>query len=331
VANERQLASATSLMGMASSVGTAAGTAFLAPILLKLIGVRAVFYVAGFLLILAASRVLHVYSQRDVKQPRVRLQSGTRERVYGWLFSHTNVATMVGATILVSVLDVTMTTLAPIYVQDVLDRDAAETVYITAPAGLAMALSLLLLPPVVRLLGERVTAAIGFALAVVALVLLGFVEYADALPRFIDPLNPVNLLNRLGFDIGWKLRTAMFLCFPFGLGNGLTSNAVSVYINRRVPFGFQSRTFASATVLSSIVAIPLVLTLSAIATAIGVSIVLILTPLSMYGLLLFLLAIERRYSGGAETPATMVTKTFWEESDAVVEMPGSAQGEAPAS
>jgi MFS family permease len=321
IADEKQLASANSMMGIASSIGTAAGVAFLAPVLLKLLGVRAVFYFAGALFSLAATRVLHIYSRRDVQQPGFRLQTGARARVFGWLFDHMNVATMIGVSILVSVLDTTMVTLAPIYVQDVLGHDPASTVYIMGPAAAAMTASLFVFPALVRWIGERMTAALGFGVAVIALVSMGFVEYGIA--SLVDHINPLLLLNRIGFDFDPRLRTAMFLCMPFGLGVGVTTNSVTTYINRRVPYGYQARTFAANGVLASLITIVPLLVLSSIASIVGVSVVLILSPLIVYGVLLVLLAIERRYRGEAETPQMMVTKTFWEDTDTFVGHPSA--------
>src|SRR5581483_7779584 len=58
VASDNQLASAASLIGLASAVGTAFGAALLAPVLLRLFGVTVVLYAAGIFLLVAATRVI---------------------------------------------------------------------------------------------------------------------------------------------------------------------------------------------------------------------------------------------------------------------------------
>ncbi|HKZ51491.1 MAG TPA: MFS transporter, partial [Dehalococcoidia bacterium] len=57
IASEAQLATAASLVNLASTAGTAVGTALLAPVIVRAFGVAPVMYVSGVLLLLAASRV----------------------------------------------------------------------------------------------------------------------------------------------------------------------------------------------------------------------------------------------------------------------------------
>jgi MFS family permease len=329
VANAQQLSSATSMMSLASSVGTALGTALLAPLLLKLTSARVVFYVTGLLLFAATTRVLHIYSKRDVGTGRgaLRVKPGATRRVLSWVFQHPGVATMVAVSVLVGVSNVIMSTLAPIYVRDVLDANPADTVYLMAPAGIAMTASLLLAPPLIRWLGERVTAAFGFGLVVLALTSLGLVERHVSV--VIDPVNPLRFVGFMGHSPGETLRTAMFLSAPLGLGVGLTDNAVKTYINRRVPFPYQARTFAARSALESGIAIGPLLAVSGLASLIGVSTVLVLTPVMVYALILILLQISRRFGADPGDARTVVTKTFWSEpDDSFAESPAAVAGEA---
>lgn len=311
VASERQVASATSMLGLASSLGTGFGMALLAPMLLKLTSVRVVLYASGLLLVVAATRVLHIYTKRDIGAGVVRPNRRTYGDTFTWLFAHPSIATMVGVSVLVGVANVFMAALAPVYVRDVLDSDPADTVFVMGPAGIAATGSLLAAPLLIEWRGERATAAFGLALVMLALVALGLVERGIA--AIADPLNPIRLGEFIGLGLSPRVRTAAWLSVPLGLGTGLTGNAVRTYINRRVPLAFQGRTFAAESVLQSAIAIIPLLAVSALASLVGVSTILVLTPLAIYGLVLLLIALSRRFGGEPVTPKGLVFSTFWDE------------------
>ena len=151
----------------------------------------------------------------------------------------------------------------------------------------------------------------GLALVVVALVALGLVGRDIA--AVIDPLNPIRLGEFIGLGLSSSVRTAAWLSVPLGLGTGLTTNAVRTYINRRVPLTFQGRTFAAESVLQSAIAIIPLMAVSALASVVGVSTVLVLTPLAIYGLILLLISFSRRFGGEPVTPRGLVFSTFWDE------------------
>jgi hypothetical protein len=66
-------------------------------------------------------------------------------------------------------------------------------------------------------------------------------------------------------------------------------------------------------VLQSAIAIIPLLAVSALASVVGVSTVLVLTPLSIYGLILLFIALSRRFGGEAVTVRGLVFSTFWDE------------------
>ena len=315
VASDRQLASANAMMGLASSIGTALGTAMLAPLLLKLTDARVVFSVAGVLLLVAMTRVLHVHSKKDVGTPSDGFlpKRAKSDRVFRWLVRHPGVGVMVIVSVLAGVLNIIMAAFAPIYVRDVLEKDPTNAVYVMGPAGIAMTLAITLAPWSIGLVGERMTAALGFGLVVVALIALGMVEGNAAVA--VDPVNPLRLVGIVGLGLNENLRTAALLSVPLGLGVGLTDNAVKTYISRRVPLSLQGRTFALRNTLESGVAIVPLLALSALATVVGVSAVLIAAPVALYVFVLGLLAIGRRYGVEVGDPKALVTPSFWEDSD----------------
>lgn len=127
----------------------------------------------------------------------------------------------------------------------------------------------------------------------------------------------------MGLGLNENLRTAALLSVPLGLGVGLTDNAVKTYISRRVPLSLQGRTFALRNTLESGVAIVPLLALSALATVVGVSAVLIAAPVALYVFVLGLLAIGRRYGVEVGDPKALVTPSFWEDSDAPAASPSA--------
>ncbi|HWO72271.1 MAG TPA: MFS transporter, partial [Dehalococcoidia bacterium] len=104
VATDSQLASAAALLSLASTLGTAFGTALLAPVLVRAFGVETVIYLAGGLLLLAASRVfdLHHYeSEPDGRlRPRVFVRKVSVLATVRWLAAQPAVATMVFVAVL---------------------------------------------------------------------------------------------------------------------------------------------------------------------------------------------------------------------------------------
>jgi MFS family permease len=313
LAKDSEIASANSLMGISSSLGTAVGTALFAPVLLKLFGVQFVFYFAGFLMILAATRVLHIRSRGNTADatPAQARKRGETLQVLRWIFAHPTVGTMIVVSVLVSVSHLIMTALAPVYVHEVLETDPANAVFVMGPSGLAMVLSIAIAPLAIKLLGERMVTAMGMGFAVIALMALGLVDMAVV----VDPANPFRIAGLVGVDLSASLRTAMLLSIPLGLGAGLTENAVKTYINRRVPNDYQGRTFAAKSALQSVVAIVPLLAVSGAASVFGVSHVLIALPVVIYAVLLLLLQASRKCGVEVIGPMTIVAEILSNTTD----------------
>ena len=311
VASEGELATANSLSSLASNLGTAFGTALLAPILVRVAGVRAVFYVAGVLLFLASGRILSVRSRRDRKKvtwrrPKVDVVSTVR-----WLVSQPAVATMVVVGVLGGTANVVMQTLAPRYVQSVLEVDPADAVYVFAGSSVGLVLALAAAPSLIRMRGERASALAGFVVTATSLSLLGLVRHD--LASVIDPVNPLRFLSVLGINMGGPLRTASFLVMPLGFGMALTTMSVQTYINRRVPLAYQGRAFALQSTLKNGSSIIPLLTLGAAASLLGVDIVLIFSPFLLLAVAASLVELSARFGDGTPPSRLDVLSSFWEE------------------
>ena len=318
VASHVQLASAASLVNLFSSAGTAFGTALLAPILVRAFGVELVFYVAGALLLIAASRVFdlptrHRRRKLDWKRPQVNVRG-----MVAWLVEQPAVGTMIIVGVLSGTANIVMQTLAPRYVQSALHVDAADAVYVFAPSAAGLVIALLAAPALIKRWGERLAALLGFSITAITLVLLGVVGDVGVA---LDPVNPLRLLDLAGIDLSERLRTAGLLAFPLGLSISLTTTSVQTYVNRRVPLSFQGRAFALQGVLKSGAAVVPLLTLGGAATAFGVERVLLAAPLVLLLGAYVLIWVSTLFARLSPPLGLDVLASFWEESDEAVAMP----------
>jgi hypothetical protein len=310
VANEEQLASGAALIHLAAAAGGGFGIAFLAPVLVKAAGVQEMFYVAGGVLLLSASRVFDLPA--GDRRWRLRFQP-PQARVRGtlrWLTRHPAVLTMLVVAVLAGTANIVLQTLAPRYVQEVLDTDAADTAYVFAPTAIGTVLALLSAPVVIRLRGERVASLIGLFFAGGTLFLLGDIS---AVASVVDPVNPIRISALFGLDLNEKLRTAALLAIPIAFGVSLTATSVQTYVNRRVPLAYQGRTFAMQSTLRNGSAVVPLLALGAAAAEFGVEPVLLVSPLFLLASGYALVAFSFRFSGFAPYSRLNVMESFWEE------------------
>jgi len=314
---DEQLAGANSIMGMVSSIGTAFGTAFLAPILLKAFGTTTVFFTSAVMLLLAMTRILQVSVAGDVARPKMVKPKGNLQTAFRWLLRNRSIATMVAVSAIGGVGYTIVSTLAPNYVSEVLHTDPANTVYVMGVAGVGMTLSLFVVPALIGRLGERVTAGFGFVILAVGLVGLGLIDSGAI--DFLNVINPFHWLDEwidlTDIGINDTIELAMFVAFPVGFGMGLTDNSVKTYLNRRVPIVNQGRTFAIRNLTeASLTVIPMV-AVSAIATVTSVSIVLIATPFVLYGIAIGLVRISVSVGDDPPDMGAGPLKTYWEDPD----------------
>jgi len=317
VATEAELASGASLINLSAAAGAASATALFAPVLVRAFGVTPVLYLAGVLLLLAASRVFDLplgdkQWTRRMPFPRARLQAAVR-----WLVRHPAVATMIVVSVLAASVNVVLQTLAPHYVATVLDTDAANTAYVFAPSAAGLVLALVSAPFLMSLRGERIAAIGGLFVAAACLFLLGLV---GDVARVVDPANPLHVTELFGLDMGSRVRAAGLLAMPLAFGVSLTATCVQTYINRRVPVSYQGRTFAMQGMLRNGASIVPLLTLGAAAAEFGAEKVLLVSPLVLLAVGYGLVSLSFRFTGLARPGGLQVVESFWEEPAA-----GSAQ------
>ena len=173
VATEDELASATSFLAFASSVGEVVGKALLAPVFVVLWGVRVVTVVASLLFLLSATRVLDLRLGSALprrppvgaEERRARgsarsevgryaragqsllltMHSATREML-PWLADQPAVLWTLLLAAMASTVSVAVGILGPQYTSEVLGVDPENALYVFAPAALGLVVALAVAP-----------------------------------------------------------------------------------------------------------------------------------------------------------------------------------------
>lgn len=281
VAEDRQTAAANASLSLSSNLGAGITTAILAPALVVALGVHALFFVAGGMLLFAAFRISRLTPIASARGER-GADSASVTAALRWLASQPGVAIVGTFAVVAGIGSVVLQALAAKYVADVLKLNAAATIYVFAPMFLGLLIALATAPLLIRRIGERRCALIGLLIVATTLGLFGLVGHG--LSELVEPINPLHVLSVAGFDVGANVRTAALLALPLGAGVSLTNTSAQTYINRNVPAELQGRIFAILTTLKNALAMVLLFTLGVIASGVGVSIVLLVSPIFLYAL-----------------------------------------------
>jgi MFS family permease len=318
VTEREQISTAASTISLADAIATGAGTAVFAPIVFKIWGADVLFYICGFILVFAAIRVFALPLDREItvraalKRLKLADQDLGFRSTLRWLSGWPAISTMVMAGLVVSVIGMTMETLGPTYVSEVLGADPALTVYVFAPAGLGAVVALAGAPKLIDLAGERWMAMISILVLTVALVMLAFIDFFTPL---FAPLSPLNLLKIFGVDLSDDILAASFIAMFTGFGSSLSSIAVQTYINRRAPQLHQGRIFGLQSILANTAALVPVLFLGYMADLTSLEAVLLWAPAVIFVMMYGLLIAVDRLSGNEPRRGREVLASFWHDPD----------------
>jgi len=281
-----ELASANSMMSLASSAGEVVGKALLAPLLVRAYGVTSVITAAGALFLLAATRVFDLAfegererldgsdaSDASTEAHPAPAETGSALR---WLAGSPDVLWMLLLAAIASTVGVVLGILGPEYVSAVLGVDPANALYVFLPAALGLIAALAAAPPLIHRLGERRVATIGFAAASVAIAGLGLV---DLFAPLVDPL----LVWRPG-GLTEEVAAAGLFSLPLGVGTTLAAAATQTYVGRYVPAEIHGRAFALLGVLKDGLAVVPLLAFGWAAGVFGIRAVLASAPLALFWL-----------------------------------------------
>lgn len=275
-----EVVAVSALIGLIGAIGSAIGSTFLAPLIIRYSGIRTVMYVAGVVLMIAAFRALRL--PPDSGLPSNQRESLFREaivtprRLATWAGGMPGVASMVMLGALVVALFEAINALLPVYVRDVLNADPVMSIFIFAPAGLGFLAGTLLTPPLIRIMGERWVAAISFALIASGAILLGSIH---EVARYFGPYSPLRIVEPFGVSLSTAILAAGVIVIPTNLGSTMAAGTVQAFINKFVPLDRQGRTFGMQEVLEQAVTIIALLVLGAFSSLAGARMVYLFAPL----------------------------------------------------
>jgi MFS family permease len=282
VTTAAQVAVVAAIISVAGGIGSAVGTAFLAPFLIKFGSLQPVAYVAGIVLALGAVRAWWLPPEGKSASLRRAARSvdwpasiPTLHRTAEWVSANRKAGAMILVGSMVVALFDGLNTLMPVYVRDVLGTDPTNAAYILAPGGMGFMAGTALGPWWMNRRGERAVGVMALATLSLGFVLFGLI---DLVAPLLAPISPLRVLDRFGFALTPKIEAAGLIAILTAFGSTGAGAAVQTYVNRYVLLARQSTTFGMQEVLDNTLTLLVMLTLGALATALGPRVVFIVAP-----------------------------------------------------
>lgn len=302
VSKPEEVAIVATSVTIASSIASAFGSSFLAPVLIKVANLEVLLVIAALIMVFGAWRTLQLpKSEQGARLRDAVLSVGWREHTFSisrtarWLFANRSI----GALILVGAIAVSLfeafNTLIPLYVRDVLHSDPTNAVYIFAPAGVGYLAAMLLTPRLIDLIGSRRLAVLSVFVMSVSMIMFGLI---DLVAPILAPISPLRLVGSLfSIPINDRVLAASVIAVPANFGSTAAGSAVQVFINRRVPLARQGATFGLQEVQENVATLALVLLVGAISSLIGPRVVFVVAPIFAFAMMLWLITYSARLSG----------------------------------
>jgi MFS family permease len=307
VTTAAQVAVAAAVISVAGGIGSAIGTAFLAPFLIKFGSVRTITNVAGVVLILGAVRTLHLPPWDEGERLRLAIREvdwrgsvPTLRRTAMWVSEHRQVGAMILVGSMVLALFDGMSTLMPVYVRDVLQTNPTNRVYILAPGGLGFFVGTGLGPWLMDRRGERALGVMSLAALSLGFVLFGLI---DIVAPILAPISPLRLLGLFGIQLSPEIEAAGLISILTALGSTGAGAAVQTYVNRYIILAHQATTFGMQEVLENALTLFAVLALGGMASQLGSRLVFIVAPPLILALVVGLIRVGFRITA-QDTPET---------------------------
>lgn len=319
VASPAEVATTSALINIVGSLGSAMGSAFVAPFLIKWSGIEAILLVAGVLFLLSAVRIyrLPASEKRGRKEATKRLRDlDWRPRALSltynaeWIMANRPVASMLLVSGLAGALYQGINSLFPVYVREVLHADPTNSIYILAPSGVGYLIGAFGSPFFIRWFGERRVAVSSLALMALGMILLGSIDLVATPLSMISPLRLVNLIS--GVHLSDAVLAAGVAAMPANLGSTAANQAVQVYVNRNVPVRTQGGIFGLEQVQENALNLISVFLLGLVATVTGPKYIFIVAPIVVIGAVLGLIRYAYRHTTG-EAPDLSESIEFFTE------------------
>jgi MFS family permease len=322
VATPEQVATTGALVNVVGSIGSAIGSSFLAPILIKVSGIDAVLYVSGALFLVGALRIRKLPEaeadgakslSQNIKSLEWKPRALSLRFNAEWIVAHRPVASMVLVRIFCAALFEGFNSLIPVYVREVLHEDPANSIYIFAPAGIGYLIGAVGGPWLIHWLGERKLAIVSIFLMAIGSLLLGSIGAVDT---FFARFSPLRLLEPfIDLDLSDAVLAAGVIAIPTNLGSTASSQAVQVYINKRVPVMQQGGIFGLQSVQQNAFNLVAVLLLGIFATLTGPQYIFILAPFLVATIVLGMVRYSLRHLTGERAKFGAGTAFLTQESD----------------
>ncbi len=308
--SRQQLISANSLFSLGFTVAQIAGLIFLAPLLLKTVGVGPLFLIAAGAFVVSSllARLLPFIGReggREVEGAlpgRAELRGAISElaKALNTLRADPLSYLAMAHITISSTLVLIFAVLVPRYMQEVLQRSPEDAVAVFAPVAFGALFGLRAVPWIVPRLGNTKTVALGLFGLAVCLGAFGFVEtIADALEH-TERFNPFGTDQIFGQSILVAITIAV--AGPMGISYALLNAPAQTLLHERTPTEMRGRVFASQMVLANGVALVPLAVVGGIADVYGVSRVVLAIAVLLAaagGLSLYL---EQRWLHGRSPP-----------------------------
>ena len=262
---------------------------FLAPIMLKALGFNASYVLAAVLIFVTVPMIgrlpgLPAPGDYAGETWRDRINAVPRELGAAWHAVRGDRLTTLALLQLASggMLLFIFALLVPRFVQEILEIDADNSVFIFWPTGIGALLSLRMLP----WLGRRYT---GTGIVTVALFgLTAVIAAMGGINFFVDFLQDRQPFGLLGPDqvggVSLLVFITLLFAFPLGICYGLVNAPAQTELHKRAPAEMRGRIFAAQLMLANGVSMVVLLVIGGVADAIGIELVLFVVA----GITLFL-------------------------------------------
>lgn len=303
VSTPAEVATTGALVNVLGSIGSAIGSSFIAPLLIKYLGINAILITGGLLFLIGSVRIYKLPRKEKEESKSLResiSQVNWKPRALSlgynadWIMAHRPVASMLLVGILCAALFEGLNSLLPVYVREVLHEDPANSIYIFAPAGIGYLIGAVGGPRLIHHFGERRLAILSLVFMVLGCIFLATI---DTVAPFFARFSPLRILELFGMQFSDLVLAAGVIVIPANFGSTAAGQSVQVYINRHVPVIEQGGMFGLQQVQQNAFNLASVFILGVIATIVGPELVFLIAPVIVCSAVLLMVRYSFKHAG----------------------------------
>lgn len=272
---KHQLITANSLFNLTFTGSQMAGIVLLAPWILKLFGAPTLFVMAAVVYAIATLLVYLIPSGEEPHKPLSSLRKETlvddiwTEIKEGWNFigSDPKVTFAVRHLTLIAGLMLVMSMIAPRFVVSVLGIDAADSVYVMAPAGVGVLIGTVTMSRLARKFGKTTLVNVGLLTLGLCLFLMSILKWTETnVAAWLYSGSGATLPGAVGI-----VSATMVLAAFLGFEAALVMVPSQTILMERTPVPIRGRIFAVQMMLGNVASILPLVFLGGLADLIGVN------------------------------------------------------------